>query len=170
MTTHLKTCTKCYQELPLSGFSRDRQKLDGYYSSCKRCAGHRVRNTSERNRTNQRYYLGTRARYYRENPLKYLWDVAQKRARKQGYVFSIEVEDIRVFRDKDGNIVCPILGVQLDVLTNDGQTGMSLDRIDNALGYIKGNVVVMSRKANRMKGDNTIESLRRILSLLEASA
>lgn len=38
----------------------------------------------------------------------------------------------------------------------------SLDRIKNDAGYIKGNVVVVSHRANRMKGDSTPEELRRL--------
>lgn len=33
----------------------------------------------------------------------------------------------------------------------------SLDRVDNKKGYVPGNVVVMSYKANRLKNDGTAE-------------
>ena len=33
----------------------------------------------------------------------------------------------------------------------------SLDRVDNKKGYVRGNVVVMSYKANRLKNDGTAE-------------
>lgn len=33
----MKTCTKCRESKPLSGFSRDARAADGLYSSCKAC-------------------------------------------------------------------------------------------------------------------------------------
>lgn len=47
----------------------------------------------------------------------------------------------------------------------------SLDRIDNRMGYVPGNVWVISWKANRMKSDASMEELRvfctNMLALLE---
>lgn len=33
----MKICSKCGKSLPLSDFHKDKQKADGYYSSCKSC-------------------------------------------------------------------------------------------------------------------------------------
>ena len=38
----------------------------------------------------------------------------------------------------------------------------ALDRLDNAKGYVKGNVVVISYKANRMKSNATIDEIVRL--------
>ena len=40
----------------------------------------------------------------------------------------------------------------------------SLDRIDNSKGYIKGNVAVISNKANKYKSDMTIENIEKLAS------
>lgn len=40
----------------------------------------------------------------------------------------------------------------------------SLDRIRNELGYVRGNVIVISNRANRLKSDASIEELRDIAS------
>jgi hypothetical protein len=38
----------------------------------------------------------------------------------------------------------------------------TLDRIDNAKGYVKGNVCVISKKANTMKNNATPEEVRKL--------
>lgn len=43
----------------------------------------------------------------------------------------------------------------------------SLDRIDNRLGYVKGNVIVVSHRANAIKRDATLDELRRIVAFYE---
>lgn len=55
--------------------------------------------------------------------------------------------------------VCPVLGTPM--------VSPSLDRKNNDLGYIKGNVVVMSRRANCLKNDATVEEMRLILAYME---
>lgn len=69
-------------------------------------------------------------------------------------------------------VFCPALGVKLEVASG-GWRGVnkdnspSLDKIIPALGYVKGNVVVISNKANRMKNDGTTAELRRIADFYE---
>ena len=56
---------------------------------------------------------------------------------------------------------CPILGIKLEQ-NNDksfSENSPSLDRIDPKKGYVKGNVQVISMKANRMKNNGSIEEL-----------
>jgi hypothetical protein len=58
--------------------------------------------------------------------------------------------------------VCPVLGIELDwkPKRNGGHDNSpSLDRIDSTKGYVKGNVMIMSTLANRMKSNATIEQL-----------
>ena len=58
--------------------------------------------------------------------------------------------------------VCPILRIELDwkAKGNGGQDNSpSLDRIDSTKGYVKGNVMIMSTLANRMKQNATPEQL-----------
>lgn len=72
-------------------------------------------------------------------------------ARQRGKEFSISLDDI-LLPD-----YCPVLGIQLDYgwpITNLAAVP-SIDRIDNAKGYIPGNVLVVSNRANRLKNDAT---------------
>ena len=88
---------------------------------------------------------------YINNPTERLWSAAKLRAKQQGLDFNIEVSDI-IIPD-----VCPILKQPLIRKTRHPP---SLDRIDPSKGYIKGNVWVISRKANVMKNDATINELK----------
>lgn len=56
---------------------------------------------------------------------------------------------------------CPYLGIKLTTVVDGGrhESNASLDRIDNTKGYIKGNVQVISSKANFMKRNASIEEL-----------
>ena len=58
--------------------------------------------------------------------------------------------------------VCPVLRIKLGwkLKGNGGHDNSpSLDRIDSTKGYVKGNVMIMSTLANRMKSNATIEQL-----------
>jgi hypothetical protein len=48
---------------------------------------------------------------------------------------------------------CPVTGNLLLHGSTDQASCISIDRVDNALGYVPGNVQVISRMANRMKAD-----------------
>ena len=45
----------------------------------------------------------------------------------------------------------------------------TLDRVDNAQGYIKGNGRVISWKANKAKGCSTADELRKIIQYIEGN-
>ena len=92
-----------------------------------------------------------------------LWDSAKQRARKYNKEFNIELSDI-VIPD-----MCPIFLMPIDkALTKLSNNSPSLDRVDNTKGYIKGNVCVISNKANSLLRDITIEQLERLLSLMKS--
>jgi hypothetical protein len=84
---------------------------------------------------------------------------ARKRALKYGLPFDIEPDDIVVPE------YCPVLGVKL----NEGsrESAASLDRVLPANGYVKGNVCVISFRANRLKSDATTQELRAVLAYME---
>lgn len=86
------------------------------------------------------------------------------RAKKLSIPFNLEDSDINIPE------FCPVLGIKL-VLVNQGKgyhvDSPSLDRIDPKKGYTKGNVRVISARANLLKNDATVEELRLVLEDLE---
>lgn len=43
----------------------------------------------------------------------------------------------------------------------------TVDRIDNSKGYVKGNVVIVSQRANQLKNDSTLDELRAIIKFYQ---
>jgi len=84
-----------------------------------------------------------------------LWKSAKGNAKTMSREFNIDVSDIIVPTH------CPYLGIKLTSIVGDGKknTNISLDRKDNTKDYIKGNVQVISWKANKLKNDLTEEEL-----------
>lgn len=88
-----------------------------------------------------------------------LFGRAKARALAKGVPFTITVADIVV------PAMCPALGLPM-VLGGDRENSPTLDRVIPALGYVPGNVRVISYRANRIKTDATIEELRGITAYL----
>lgn len=80
---------------------------------------------------------------------------AKSRAKKKNIEFDICKKDI------EWVTVCPVFGVPLEYGTGFGPKPFSpsLDRIDSSKGYIKGNVQILSNKANIMKHNASKEEL-----------
>ncbi len=86
---------------------------------------------------------------------------AKWRAKKDGVPFDLNASDFRIPE------VCPALGLLL--VMGDGQptdASPTLDRLIPSLGYVRGNVYVISARANRLKGDGTAEELERIAAYI----
>lgn len=96
--------------------------------------------------------------YYKKNPDRFLYWQVKGRANRAGLPFNLELSDI-VIPER-----CPILDIPMK--RNIGglsraQDSPSIDRIVPALGYVKGNIHVISMRANVMKNDATPEQLRK---------
>lgn len=87
---------------------------------------------------------------------------ARKRAASLSLPFDIEPEDIVLPE------VCPVLGIKM-VQGSGRESAPSLDRIIPSAGYVKGNIRVISFRANRLKSDATIDELRRVIAYMEGS-
>lgn len=86
---------------------------------------------------------------------------ARKRAQRFDLPFDLDPEKIII------PTVCPVLGISLDGITRD--TTPSLDRMVPGLGYVTGNVRVISFRANRIKSDASGAELRAILAYMESA-
>lgn len=85
-----------------------------------------------------------------------LYYSAKARATKKNLPFDILPKDIFV------PFHCPVLGIPLLREGPLSDFSPSLDRIIPYKGYVKGNIIVVSAKANRIKNDSTIEELEKV--------
>jgi hypothetical protein len=141
----LKRCPQCQQTKPLADFPLDAAGAGGRHGWCRICKAARMRD----------YYAANGGhaaldRAYREGPgrVNVLLSEARKRARKRVVPFAITADHVLI------PDICPILGIPL--VTNRVRAradSPSIDRIEPALGYVPGNVHVISFRANTMKSD-----------------
>lgn len=93
-----------------------------------------------------------------------LWSTAKKRAKAKGLDFTIKHEDIEY--PPDGK--CPILQCELKMHKGKMERHTpSLDRVDSNLGYVPGNVRVISWWANYLKEQLTKEQVERMLEYMK---
>ena len=82
----------------------------------------------------------------------------KQRAKKQGIPFDIDAEYLLSIYQP----ICPYLNIPLTIgeKSGDSLSNISIDRVIPELGYVKGNVQIISFKANVMKQDVDIELLK----------
>ncbi len=139
-----KRCSKCCSIKSIDHFFRNHLSRDGRQSHCKECT----------------------KKYEQSVPVvvqtKKMFNKARNRAKNKGLAFDIDVNYIRSIIPTH----CAVLGVKLEWSTHRGNgtnplpNSPSLDRIDPTKGYIKGNVWIISHRANIIKSDASHEELK----------
>lgn len=95
-----------------------------------------------------------------------LHKAAGGRARRRGIEFTLTIEEIDALMPLDAR--CPVLGFRMVLDDPEPDRWPSLDRIDPERGYVSGNVRIISKRANRLKGDGYPEEFRRIAEYMES--
>ena len=147
-----RICDVCNVEKNLSHFSlldKTRKTTTERKTTCKNCSA-TLREKERRNRN------------WKYDACAVLFSNAKQRAKKSNIEFSITKEDI------DIPDTCPVFGFPLK--REERKTWMyapSIDRIDNTKGYVKDNIIIVSRRANILKKDATIDELRKLADYYE---
>ena len=95
------------------------------------------------------------------DPAGYMHYTIKARAKKDGTPFFIEPCDIIIPE------YCPVLGLPLTFNSGRPQDNSpSLDRINPDLGYVKGNVRVISYRANTLKNNASMEELLAVVEYM----
>lgn len=91
-----------------------------------------------------------------EHPAIGLLERARSRARRGNHQFDLDRNDIFV------PTICPAVAIPITVGEERAPGSPSLDRVDPELGYVRGNVRVVSDRANRLKGKRSLATLERL--------
>jgi hypothetical protein len=149
-------CPSCEQILPDSVFYR-KESNNKYgckpHQQCKSC--HR-----ERSRRAMRKNISSSKIHYNKHPEKKIFMNLKGRAKAKNIIFDLTLEDI-VIPD-----VCPILKIPL-IPFSASDNSPSVDRLIPELGYIKGNINIISNRANRIKSDASLNEIKAIYDWLK---
>lgn len=85
---------------------------------------------------------------------------ARARAAKYGIPFDLVLHDFELPE------VCPVLGTPMNWGNSITENTPSLDRVVPELGYVAGNVNVISFRANRLKNNASVEELEAIIKYI----
>jgi len=190
-TTEKKICNICNIEKDVGEFHRRKYRSGniGLQHECKSCKKERDKQYCDNNKEkvlerkklyrqnnkekiserhkqhyqNNKEKISEQKKQYRHNNIeKRLLFSARMRAREKGREFNLDLEDITLPE------YCPVLNIKMGL----GEGGKAspnsytLDRIDNNKGYVKGNVQVISHRANSLKSNATIEELERLIQYM----
>jgi hypothetical protein len=173
-----KQCSKCKQVLSIENFSKHAQCKDGLRSYCKKCAAKSDKQWRQNaGNAKRKQWLDNGGRewireYRASNSVRFktadMLKDARMRARHKSVPFDIDIDYLRSMVGENAELAsrCPVFHTPLDwsCYRGDGNNSVpnspSLDRIDPERGYVKGNVWIISHKANRIKSDATHEELK----------
>lgn len=161
-------CKKCRNWKDETDFHRDSAQPNGYVKRCKVCTSEymklRRKNSPDGGREAWRRWSRSGKHGVRQSII--LTD-ARRRAKDLGLAFTITAVDIPLPEK------CPILGIPLRIIPGGGRyrcdNSASLDRIDPRMGYVPGNVCIISWRANRIKNNGTAWEHEAIASYMRAA-
>ena len=87
----------------------------------------------------------------------------KKRAKQRNLKFNLHLNYLLTILPK--GMICPILKIPMNIGLNN-QNSLSFDRINNNLGYIEGNIALISKKANSIKHTATSQEILAVANWL----
>jgi hypothetical protein len=148
MDSQQKQCSCCGIAKNLSEFSNWCKSKDKLRPTCRKCQSNK-----------KKKYLSGNPAIEQTNKM---FNQARIRAKNKNLPFDLDLEFIRSLITSH----CPIFNLPLEwslcrsKLKGPLDNSPSLDRIDPSKGYVKGNVWIISQKANRIKNNATHEELK----------
>jgi len=142
-------------------YLRNKSKVSAYHKQryLRDVEGNRAQRrayAAENKEARVEYNRGWARKDNRHRPWVKAYHSSKSRAKKNGIPFDLTPEYLEsIWTD-----ICPVFGIELVVGSGaKSDASYSLDRIDPDKGYVQGNVVVVSFKANRMKNNGTLDDI-----------
>lgn len=156
-----KLCTVCGETKPFSAFAKSAAAKTGLFWRCRSCTAEYYHANKDRIKNAVSKWA---ARVHSEDPagnsIKRLVWGAKTRSKKNGLPFNITVADL------PAPLTCSVLGVVLDYSAKGrgghNRNSPSIDRLVPALGYTRGNVRIISFRANSLRNDGTADELEKV--------
>lgn len=142
----MKKCSNCQEIKPNSEFHKGTGK-SGLDSRCKTC---------KKKKANQKY---------RDDWFNMYTIVKKAECKKKDLPFDLSGD----FLEKIWTEKCPVFKKKFVRHDKKDPFCPALDRLDPLLGYVKGNVVWISSRANRIKYDATLEELKKVVCWFEGA-
>lgn len=147
-----RKCLVCEEEIP------EAKRIDAIY--CSDDCGKKRRQKRHYNKNRDLYK--SKREYYNELADRRILSRVKSRAKKGNIPFNLTLEDIVVPE------TCPVLGIKIyPSQCKNPPNSPSVDRINPELGYIKGNVRVISNRANLLKSNAEVWEIEAVLEDLK---
>lgn len=125
-------------------------------NKCKVCLSNEYRS-----REDKEDYINKQRIWRSNNLIHYRVESAKHRALRKGIVFEITDEDIKEKLNNQGDR-CFISNQPISMIENNWYS-LSLDRLDNSIGYTKDNTIVVTKFVNTSKNDLSLSVFIKML-------
>ncbi len=142
----MKQCLDCKETKPFSEYNKGTNGAL-YLPRCKSC------------------HSARQARDYRENWFTYFCRGKKSESKRKGIPFNLTADYLKSIWTP----CCPVFGESFVKHDKKHPFCPALDRIDPSKGYVEGNVVWISSRANRIKYDASLEELKTLVKWFEGA-
>lgn len=157
-------CKKCGETDSTKFYSQSKSK-------CKKCtSADNAQRYHDMTGTDKSQYRARVRKWQTDNIFQYRWLAAKSRAEKTGIVFDISVQQLEdLWSHQAGKCFYSGFDMLTDVEAGvgPGTYAMSIDRMDNSVGYVLGNVVLCCSIVNIMKSQLSHDEFLRIVNAIK---